>query len=274
MLKTRLLTALFLIPLVFLALFKASPYAWQGIMAGVVLLAAWEWSRLAKFSPLIKVLFIGLTAVAGVGVYIGWHMAAFRAIWIVFTLGFWFVLVPLWLWKKAKIDQPVVMWLAGWLVLLPFWLGMEIWRNHAPSIPSGARLLLAIMMLVWVADTAAYFAGKAFGKHKLAPAISPGKTWEGAVGAAVGVLIYAYAMSFTHWLLPLGLSLPALLLLGVVMTPLSIIGDLYESWLKRCAGVKDSSQLLPGHGGILDRIDALMAVVSVSLVLFELSRSI
>ena len=121
-----------------------------------------------------------------------------------------------------------------------------------------------------MADVAAYFSGRAFGKHKLAPAISPGKTWEGAIGAAVGVVVYGIALRLAFGFAPLSLPLWVLCLLGV--TAISIVGDLFESMLKRQAGIKDSSNVLPGHGGVLDRIDSLTSTLPVVALLWLLLR--
>jgi phosphatidate cytidylyltransferase len=127
-------------------------------------------------------------------------------------------------------------------------------------------LLVVFAMTVWIADSAAYFVGKRFGKHSLAPSISPGKTWEGVLGATVAITIYACLLSYlthqSYWFV--------LVFLGVMF--LSIMGDLFESLIKRQAGVKDSSHLLPGHGGILDRIDGLTS--SLPLVMFLLTLPI
>jgi len=144
----------------------------------------------------------------------------------------------------------------GWLVLLPACLSLYQLRAMDPL------LLLGFMGVVWVSDSVAYFIGRAYGKHKLAPRISPGKTWEGVAAALIGVLVYALIWFYSvhkdqalvGWLIPL------LLLLAV----LGIVGDLYESLLKRQAGVKDSGTILPGHGGVLDRIDALLPVLPVA----------
>jgi phosphatidate cytidylyltransferase len=134
--------------------------------------------------------------------------------------------------------------------------------------------MLAVMALVWVADIAAYFAGRAFGRHKLAPAISPGKTWEGVAGAIAGVLIYGAAvLSYSPLAGKLPLPTAALAALLVLLTAVSVMGDLFESLLKRQAGIKDSSQLLPGHGGVLDRIDALTSTLPVAALILHLLRS-
>ena len=146
----------------------------------------------------------------------------------------------------------------GWMLMLPFWFALVSLR---PS-EGDALSLLAVMGLVWIADIGAYFCGKAFGKNKLAPAISPGKSWEGAFGGVLCVLIYLSVVREAGWL---GFDLPWLptMLAGVVLAAVSVCGDLLESWLKRVAGVKDSSNLLPGHGGVFDRVDSMIAVLSV-----------
>jgi phosphatidate cytidylyltransferase len=125
------------------------------------------------------------------------------------------------------------------------------------------------MALVWVADISAYFVGRAFGRHKLAPAISPGKTWEGASGAILGGLLYVFLLR-QYGNLPLTLSVAAIVPVTAVLVAISIIGDLFESMIKRQAGVKDSSQLLPGHGGVLDRIDSLTSTLPLVVAAFGL----
>ena len=135
-------------------------------------------------------------------------------------------------------------------------------------------LMLAAMALVWVADIAAYFSGRAFGRHKLAPAISPGKTWEGVAGAVVGVLAYGgIVFSFSPLAGRLPLSIPVIVLMLVLLTAVSVMGDLFESLLKRQAGIKDSSQLLPGHGGVLDRIDALTSTLPLAALILYFLRT-
>jgi phosphatidate cytidylyltransferase len=134
--------------------------------------------------------------------------------------------------------------------------------------------MLAAMALVWVADVSAYFAGRTFGRHKLAPTISPGKTWEGVAGAVVGVLIYGgIVFTFTPLAGSLPLATPLLVLLLMLLTAVSVMGDLFESLLKRQAGIKDSSNLLPGHGGVLDRIDALTSTLPLAALILYFVRS-
>ena len=183
--------------------------------------------------------------------------------WI--AVAFWCVFVPLWLRFQWRLPPALSLSLLGPVVIVPAALALVQLREP------GAAVLLFFMALVWVADIAAYFSGRRFGKHKLAPTVSPGKTWEGAVGAALGVSVLgALGLQFIDLpvILPSPLWwLPILLLL----TAISIIGDLFESLMKRKAGIKDSSQLLPGHGGVLDRIDSLTSTLPFAGLLLLLS---
>jgi phosphatidate cytidylyltransferase len=163
----------------------------------------------------------------------------------------WFVVVPVWLFTGLKVRNSVIMALTGWAVLIPTGLAMMDLRAYSPWV------LLFVMSLVWVADIAAYFTGRKFGKHKLAPSISPGKTWEGVAGAVLGVTLYTVLV----WLVkPMGM-LTIILPAACLLVALAVMGDLFESAIKRQAGVKDSGALLPGHGGLLDRIDALTSTL-------------
>jgi phosphatidate cytidylyltransferase len=156
------------------------------------------------------------------------------------------------------VAAPSVAWVTGWLVLLPTWVAVLELRLIGPG------LVLFAMGLVWAADSAAYFAGHRFGRHKLAPRVSPGKTWEGVAGAlfAVALLAAVVAMVSPNPLLA-GRRVPAAILVPVacVVVVVSVVGDLFESHMKRLAGVKDSSHLIPGHGGVLDRIDSQTAAL-------------
>ena len=258
MLKTRIITALVLVGALGALLFAAPPWAIVVGFSAIAALAAWEWGGLMRQSPSARVFY------ALVVLLFCWqiHVAAIRIVPVLVLASavFWLAIIPLWLrhkWTLAGND--FLAYLIGLLVILPTWAAMTMLQQV------GSWLLLAAMALVWVADVAAYFAGRRFGKHKLAPTISPGKTWEGVVGAVIGVLIYGFALLMYS---PLGensllwswggLAAAALLLL---LTAVSVMGDLYESLLKRQAGLKDSSALLPGHGGVLDRIDSLTSTL-------------
>ncbi|KZE34915.1 phosphatidate cytidylyltransferase [Crenobacter luteus] len=258
MLIPRILTALVLLPLMLAALFVFPPAAWAAFSALVVGLALWEFSRMVAMPRGVQTLYLVGSALAAAACWFtGWRPGP----WLHgVALLVWLVLAPLWLARRWTLKDGWAARALGWALMWPAWLALLDWRP-TPE-PAHAYALLAVMGLVWVADIAAYFSGKAFGRHKLAPAISPGKSWEGVAGAAVAVAVYAYFVSGQGWL---GQPLPlfALLPLALALTAVSVVGDLLESWFKRAAGVKDSSALLPGHGGVYDRIDSLIAVLAV-----------
>jgi len=160
---------------------------------------------------------------------------------------------PLWLLRRWRVSSATLRAVVGGLLLLALWAALM--DLHA----RGPRVLLGAAMVVWIADSAAYFAGRRFGRHKLAPAISPGKTWEGVVGALLALALYGIALGRFAGVPPW----PLLPLLAILLY-VSVLGDLFESWIKRVSGMKDSGALLPGHGGVLDRIDALASTLPVA----------
>jgi phosphatidate cytidylyltransferase len=272
MLKTRVLTAVVLIPLVLAALFGLEPRAWGVVTLVVVGIAAGEWARLAAFSAAASMMFI--IAIAATGLWllfmpgggfvagVGWPELVVVSICGLATL-FWLLVIPPWLYFGWRVSSSVVLALIGWLVLIATWVAIVQVQARSPG------RLLALMAIVWIADTAAYFAGRRFGRRKLAPSISPGKTWEGVYGALFAVGAYALA------LLPLAArggyaqavtigAVIAWVALVLLIAAMSVTGDLFESLLKRQRGVKDSGRVLPGHGGVLDRIDALTAAMPVA----------
>ncbi|KXB32660.1 phosphatidate cytidylyltransferase [Dechloromonas denitrificans] len=275
MLKTRVITALVLLALLLPSLFLLPQAYWAIFVAAFIGVAAWEWGGLLRWSETSRRLLGGVTALICVALAqidpaaIGaGELFEPAALWVLVFYGaaavFWCLVMPFWLQKKWSLHGGVLGLAVGAVVLLPTWLAMVQLRALGPGV------LLAIFAVVWMADIAAYFSGKAFGKHKLAPAISPGKTWEGALGAGVGVVIYGLLIR-----LAFQLDTPSLLLWGVMLlavTAVSIIGDLYESLLKRKAGIKDSSNVLPGHGGVLDRIDSLTSTLPVVALLLTVYR--
>jgi len=268
MLRTRVITAVVLATCFLSALFFAPALWWSLLALAAILGAAHEWSRLWAFDPAEE--FGYLTGTAGIGCIILFvlppHAASVPSYWL--AAVFWLGVSPPWLLNEWN---PVSKWLAavlGWTILIPVWLALIDLRALGPL------WLLAAMVLVWVADIAAYFTGHAFGRHKLAPAISPGKTWEGVAGGLVAVLLYA-ALAIWAWQSVTGESEPMspgdwmlLLALAFTLGIMSIVGDLYESAIKRRAGVKDSGMLFPGHGGILDRADALLPVLPLAALIF------
>ncbi len=279
MLKQRIITALVLLCVLLPALFASNP-DWFLLLGGVAIAAAsWEWARLngaARWSLAVAVL---MALVCLAFWYGGFFAGVHRQTWL--WVGAAWVLGGAWLLKVGVSGWPqvpaVVRLLGGLLALLMAWLAMGQARHM------GVAFLLSGMLLVWSADVFAYFFGRAFGGkltkgRKLAPAISPGKTWEGVLGGMVGVLVVALV-----WLALersghiAGASIYAMLyesrgpvvfvLCLIFLAAMSVVGDLSESLVKRAAGAKDSSQLLPGHGGVLDRIDALLPTLPLALML-------
>ena len=255
MLKVRILTVLLLLPLFLAALFLLPPMGWSLLMLGMVLIGAREWSKISAFSSFQGWVYVLLTLLIGLLLLPESSRSANLALYGMAFL-FWTLLVPLWLRYQWRARQWPIMALIGWVVLIPTWLALVELRAFGPE------LLLGLLAVVWIADTAAYFSGRKFGRRKLAPAISPGKTWEGVAGAFLGVTLYGLAWKMwdgSAVLFSSGLWWGMLLLW--LLTLFSILGDLFESWMKRVAGLKDSGRLLPGHGGVLDRIDALTAAL-------------
>jgi phosphatidate cytidylyltransferase len=267
MLLTRVLTALVLVPAVLAALFLLPARGWGAAALAVIVVAAVEWANLAGFRRGLRWLFVGGTLAIGIVLMSGgladdargWPDVVVVAVCGVATL-FWLLIAPRWLAAPRTAHPGAAMAVAGWVVLIGAWVAVVELQARSPW------LVLAAMAIVWIADTAAYFAGRAFGRRKLAPAISPGKTWEGVYGALAAVGLYAAilvpqagAAGYAGPVSPLAIA--AWLAFALAVAALSVIGDLFESLLKRQAGVKDSGRILPGHGGILDRTDALLAAM-------------
>lgn len=256
MLKARLFTAFFLITGFLSALFFLSDFYWALLMLLIIICGAWEWGRLTGLATQARNFFTGATAIAGLillpntGLTLFANLQPHILFWVMLVAAiFWLVLVPTWLLVRCRISYKPVLALAGALVLLPAWMALVYLRKVSPW------LVLVVVMVVGIADSAAYFSGKAFGRHKLAPEISPGKTWEGVLGAAIAVVVFGLGLCLTF-------NISLWLLVGLlVLMILSIIGDLFESLLKRQAGLKDSGDILPGHGGILDRVDGLTSTL-------------
>lgn len=265
MLKTRVVTALVLMALLLPSLFYSSQATWALLVAGFIGIAAWEWGALLSWKGTGRTILGMATALlcAGLSLFMPNAIGAGDvfvpvAPWVLLayalSAGFWCLGMPFWLKHKWSLQGGAGV-VVGAVVLLPTWLAMVQLRAL------GAGALLGILAVVWMADIAAYFSGKAFGKHKLAPSISPGKTREGAIGACVGVVIYGMVIRKVFGLDLMPWTVWILALIGA--TIISIVGDLYESLLKRKAGIKDSSNILPGHGGVLDRIDSLTSTLPI-----------
>lgn len=267
MLKTRLLTAVIILPVLLAALFGLPPIAWAIFLAVILLMAAYEWAQLIQLKPVRTIIFIlGIAAIIvkllllpTVRTGQGWPSLVLLLICGI-SLVFWILIVPLWLRHRWQLKIQLLLIVVGWLVLVATWLALA--QLQAQS----AVLALLFMSIIWLADTAAYFTGRRFGRRKLAPEISPGKTWEGVIGALIAVILYSFILILSA--VSLGYTgtlnitdIVIWVLFVIALTALSILGDLFESLLKRFRGVKDSGRFLPGHGGILDRIDSLTAAL-------------
>ncbi len=268
MLKQRLLTVAVILPLLLASIFLLPNPAWALMMTIPTTLGALEWSRLAGYGRRARPLFafavlascLVLVAVAAVPRFSALAMNLATALFML-ALLFWAIAVPVWLYSKWRLSHPLLLAVVGWIVLVPAWLAVV-------RLQRSAWLLLIVLGVVWIADTAAYFVGHRFGRNKLAPQISPGKTWEGVIGAYLAVLAFALAASLILQPSANGYDHLAVLLFACLLTAFGIVGDLFESWMKRQAGAKDSGQLLPGHGGVLDRIDSLTAALPFAALYF------
>lgn len=281
MLRQRVLTALVLLALFLPAIFYASPEPFAALVLVLISAGAWEWAKLNGLGQQSAWVVGALCALVCL---LAWYAGAlenpvgFRNVWL--AVGLFWVLAAVFLLSAG---------VTGWSTLtrslrlvLGFVLICLAWLAVAQAKFIGTNLLLSVLLLVWAADIFAYFSGKSWGgrftKTKLAPSISPGKSWEGVWGGAAGVLVLALcwqaADRYFHVSVPsqysrwLGRGWVFFLLATMFMTAMSVAGDLVESLVKRSAGAKDSSNLLPGHGGVLDRVDALLPVLPLAMALY------
>jgi phosphatidate cytidylyltransferase len=270
-LKQRIITALVLVGILGLTLTVAAPYGFPLFTLVMVALVIYEWLLLLSLSKTTSIV------VAGVMMFVMWVTgqsgyagAVATATWAAATVV-WIALAGC-LFTQGRFP-PSDRWRLPY-ACLALLLPTACWFALIAAYAHGLVYLVSIFAIVWAADVAAYFAGRAFGKRKLAPAISPGKTWAGAIGGAVAALLVAllcyvmaglsdsfFAAIGQRW------SLIAVLAVALLLATVSVVGDLFESQLKRQRGVKDSSKLLPGHGGIFDRVDALLPIVPLALLL-------
>ncbi|NHB89244.1 phosphatidate cytidylyltransferase [Photorhabdus tasmaniensis] len=273
MLKYRLITAVILIPLVIAALFLLPPAAFGLVIIAVSVLAAWEWGQFAslfsqKKRVILAVLFaIGLLALQYTLPDFTDLIEQQQITFILWMGMIWWIIATLLvitypssalIWKKSILLRL----LFGALTLVPFYCGMMVLRTQGYDDNSyhGAWWLLYVMLLVWGADSGAYLFGRTLGKHKMAPKVSPGKTLEGLIGGLMTAAIISWV--FGQYA-PVPVMPEKLMLCSAIVVIASVFGDLTESMFKRESGIKDSSQLIPGHGGVMDRIDSLTAAIPV-----------
>lgn len=267
MLKQRILTALVLIPLTVWALFAWPQPAFAAFLGLFILIGAWEWTALCGMKKMAaRLLYVALIGISGATLAMSPALLVKAALmWpLLAVVMFW------WLWafievlayqdaRQGFLASLPGKFLSGFFILLPAWLVPLMLRDlpHGTQ-PDGKWLTLYLLVIVWVADSGAYFAGHRWGKTKLAPHVSPGKTWEGVAGGLAAVLVLAFAAGAFSWRFS-GYELAIWAALSLTTAFVSVFGDLFESRAKRAAGVKDSGTIFPGHGGVLDRIDAFTA---------------
>ncbi|OIR03198.1 phosphatidate cytidylyltransferase [mine drainage metagenome] len=272
MLKQRVITAIILFALFLAALFGLPTAGWQALILVVMWQGAVEWARLSGLNGRAATAYWALTLVLMAGMlWLDNSVAPERQnllhlTWYAMAVLLWVLVVPAWLMLGWRPRNPWLMGLVGLIVLVPTGLAMLDLRAFSPWI------LLFAMTVVMMADISAYFTGKRFGKNKLAPSISPGKTWEGVLGAMVGVTLYVIIVGWASGLYKHHALFPGIVVAGWWWVALAVIGDLFESAVKRQAGVKDSGALLPGHGGLLDRIDALTSTLPFAGIALILQR--
>ncbi|WP_391088147.1 phosphatidate cytidylyltransferase [Vibrio sp. NH-UV-68] len=279
--KQRIITALILAPLVILGIFKLSLPLFILAVAAVTLIGFWEWTQFVNASSrtiaLIPAVVVGAASLwfvpfdaISLNLLSGSHYA-------ILTLGcvWWLVASGLAitypksssLWQHSNLLRHIF----GLLTLLPFFWSVLLLRAEGIDLEPyhGAKLVLYVCLIVWAADSGAYFAGKSLGKHKMAPHVSPNKTIEGLIGGIITAIIVGWATA--EWFEIQFSSVWAMVLITLVTVVISVLGDLVESMFKRVSGIKDSSNIIPGHGGVLDRIDSLTAAFPVFAFLYFIS---
>ena len=252
----RMLTAAALLAVFLPAVLLAPAWLWALLVSAAIMVGAHEWARLSQFPCGLEVVYAALVGLIALSLSFLPTADAQLVHAALFALAalFWVFLAPLWL-RFGWQGRPIFIRAAiGLTVLLPTWAALLYLRDQ------GAAVLIGVMAIVWIADSAAYFSGRKFGRHKLAPHVSPGKSWEGVAGALLALLLYAWIISGLQSTVPLALLFPMV----IALFYFSVLGDLFESWIKRVAGMKDSGRLLPGHGGVLDRIDALTSALPIA----------
>jgi len=266
-LTIRIITALILAPIAIAGIFLLPPLGFAVFTGVAIAIGAWEWANMAGLTHQVARVVYG--AFVALVLYVLIQTEALNVLWL--ALVWWLACF----WLVSRYPRNTDLWQAvplraimGLLVLVPAWVGLNHMRTGSfqfGDVSNNLLMILYVFCVVWVADIGAYFAGRAFGKAKLAPLVSPGKSWAGVWGGLVAVAVLAVIVS---QLAGATMQSTVLLLLASLITgAVSVLGDLLESMMKRFRGIKDSSQLLPGHGGILDRIDSLTAAIPIFALL-------
>lgn len=259
MIRARLATIVVLVPAFLSLLFYSNHLVWSVTAAVFVMGGMWEWTRLAGVQRLsfrcYAVLFTGLTMLWA---HLFLTLAGFY-LWMAFAVGLWGIAIPKCLFYDGKKPEWAVTWwmlLLGVLALLPAWSALVVLKN----MPNGNQWLLSMLLIVWMTDTGAFITGKLFGKKKFAPDVSPNKTWMGVFGGLTFATLTGLGLYFV---MHPDIALAPWLFICTLSSMFGILGDLFESLLKRIAGIKDSGSIFPGHGGVLDRIDSILAAAPV-----------
>jgi phosphatidate cytidylyltransferase len=262
MLTHRILTSLVLFALLYVVFFVVSSYVFTQLTVVFFFIALYELLRMYKISRLNLIGTAGVFFLLCYYTIFKFQYPVSQLIQILAVIVWCFIVPLIIVIRPAHIVQPLVIIIALLIFLLACY-SIVLLRNIL-----GVWQLISIMAIAWIADSGAYFVGRKFGRHKLAPQISPAKSIEGAVAGIVFVLIYLTLLKYFNLVDYLSNYL-AVVKFGVVLVIVSIIGDLFESWLKRVAGIKDSGKILPGHGGVFDRVDSLIAVVSLAYAMIR-----
>jgi len=271
-LKQRILTAVVWVPLVLYLVLVANSLWLAGVVGLVVVLGAWEWCKIAGIESITgQILYVLFIVLLLYFCFIS-RQAVWMPVIILIAVCWWLMAMVVLLgtqrqWFIFHVTTAIKA-VIGLVILVPAWLSLLLLQDN--GTPEGRSRLLLLLLIIWTADIAAYFSGRAWGKHTLASRISPGKTWEGAFGAIIASLLMTVGFIMINRIQHDEISV--YFVLGLIAVPVSIIGDLFESLMKRAANLKDSGKLLPGHGGVLDRIDSLTAAGPVFYAGYWLSR--
>jgi phosphatidate cytidylyltransferase len=264
-LRQRVLTALVLGTIALVTIFALPTWAMAGVLAAVLLVGAWEWGGFAKWSGGARLGYAGAVALC---MLMTWPLSdnAAAVTWVLTGAVLWWLAALLWLFR---FPTPIASWLillGGLWVILPTWLALTYLHGYQPM---GRFLVFLIMAAVWAADAGAYFVGGRFGRVKLAPQVSPGKTWEGVIGgvlsSGIAAIVLCVLVNYASWQVVLPIVMAAVLA--------SVVGDLTVSMFKRNAGLKDSGQIFPGHGGVMDRLDSVSAAAPVFVLGLALTQA-